>query len=548
MRTDISHASKLFSSHAMQDHARMLALFSVSSWRCKAMFAAGVTVSLVFVLYSLKKDKGPKREMKKGEKEAHEEDKRFITAFFTFDRHGLVGRGFCGSVCRATNQRTQKVRAVKTIRKTTANSEDIDREIRILKSLDHPHVVKLYDVFEDPTFTHMVLELCAGGELVKKVLELDHFTEADCAFVMNQMLGAVHFMHSVSIMHRDVKAENVMFLKPAPIRDNKVIIIDFGLAMKVTPGELLTKMVGTPAYVAPEVLNQCYGLAADMWSVGVILYVMLSGSLPFKGRNAKEIFHEVEKGKLKFKDDVWKLISQSAQELVSGLINKTVAARYTAQEALKDGWLKMELPEAQATNIQPLLASKMKMHHAAHQLKKMALHVVAKQLEQDNIQHLENLFKALDADKKGYLTLADLEDALVQNGVKADLEDALVQEGMKADLEDARVQGVKADELHELVEALDHSGDGRINYTSFIAMLLDRRESLEQTVCWRAFCAFDTSGDGKISQREVQAVMEDHHLQALMGKTSIRSLLAESDLNGDGTLCFEEFMAMMHAS
>jgi len=204
-----------------------------------------------------------------------------LTDSYELERNKL-GEGSYGSVRKAKNKATGQTRAVKTI--ATAhlkNIESFKQEIAIMKMMDHPNIIQLYETFEDPKNIYLVMEVCTGGELFDKIIDSGHFNETNAAILMQQIIRAIHYMHTNHVCHRDLKPENFLFMTKDSIEKNTLKIIDFGLSCQFAPGQVLTTKAGTPYYVAPQVLAGKYDQLSDLWSCGVIMYVMLCGYPPF---------------------------------------------------------------------------------------------------------------------------------------------------------------------------------------------------------------------------------------------------------------------------
>lgn len=210
--------------------------------------------------------------------------------------------------------------------------EVLKREIEILKEVKHPHIIELVDVYEDERYLHLVTELCSGGELFDRIIAKTqsregHFSEHDAAVLVRDILDAIKYCHDKGIVHRDLKPENFLFLTEAD--DAPVKIIDFGLSRHddTDLGVMQTK-VGTPYYVAPEVLKREYTNSCDIWSIGVITYILLCGYPPFYGDSDTQIFESVRVGKFDFPSPEWDDISDDAKEFVIELLMKDPRKRY----------------------------------------------------------------------------------------------------------------------------------------------------------------------------------------------------------------------------
>lgn len=244
------------------------------------------------------------------------------------DRYKLgkvLGRGQFGTTRLATDLRTNKVYACKSIPKsklvTKEDREDVRREVQIMHHLNgHPNITFLVAAMEDRTTVHLVMDLCSGGELFDRISKEGHFTEATAASIIRTLLSVVAHCHSLGVVHRDLKPENFLMSTPGP--DAQIKCADFGLSCFFKPGEHLHDLVGSAFYVAPEVLKRNYGPECDIWSCGVILYILLSGMPPFWGNGEQEIFDSVAKGVLDFTSDPWPTISDEAKDCVRCMLVK----------------------------------------------------------------------------------------------------------------------------------------------------------------------------------------------------------------------------------
>jgi len=437
-----------------------------------------------------------------------------------------LGEGSYGSVCKASNKASKATRAVKTIPKTQMkNLERFQQEIALMKMMDHPNIIKLYESFEDHRNIYLVMELCAGGELFDKIIESGHFTEVQAATLMQQIVRAIYYMHENQVCHRDLKPENFLFLTKDPIEKNWIKIIDFGLSCKFEPGQVLTTKAGTPYYVAPQVLAGKYDQLSDMWSIGVIMYVMLCGYPPFFGETDAEVLAKVRLGNFSFNAADWRNISEDAKNLIRMLLKMNPRDRYTAEQALNHDWINKKAPKAQNVSLQSNFVDNLRGFRSQNKLKKAALHIIAGQLNEDQIQALRTTFMALDGNGDGLLTAAEMKEGLAKAGLKE----------------------VPVD-LQQILEDVDSDGSGVIDYTEFLAASLDKKAYIQEDVCWSAFRLFDKNGDGKISPEELRAVLDNDEVQSLAGAQTIAELMKEIDGNGDGHIDFQEFMEMMRGA
>jgi len=439
------------------------------------------------------------------------------------DGESKLGEGAYGSVNKGVHRSTGAVRAIKTVAKTkTRYVERFKREIAIMKTMDHPNIIKLFETFEDHLNIYMVMEVCTGGELLSRIIEATRFNEGDAAVVMQQMLRAVFYLHEQNICHRDLKPENFLFHNGDPIEGNVLKLIDFGLSRKFNDGEPMSTKAGTPFYVAPEVLTGRYGHRVDLWSAGVIMYILLCGSPPFSGKNQKEVLASVMKGRLRFHPRAWAGISQDAKELVSSLVKAEPESRLNAGQALMHPWIRNRAPQALARMPPADLVPKLRSFQSRTKFEKAVLHVIASQLSEPQIKGLREAFLSLDQNGDGLLTLSELKAGLARTGLRKLPED-----------------------LREIMAGIDADHSGMIDYTEFLAATIERRQYIQEDVCWIAFRVFDVNGDGKITPSELRMVLSDASVNSMVNAQAIADVLKDVDKNGDGAIDFDEFMGMM---
>lgn len=439
-----------------------------------------------------------------------------------------LGKGSYGTVSKGKCKATQQVRAIKTVSKNQVKDvAKFKREIAIMKKMDHPFIIKLYETFEDHKNIYLVLELCTGGELFDRIIDAGHFSEKQAAFLMMQTLSAINYLHQICICHRDIKPENFLFSNKDPIERSTLKIIDFGLSCQFTPGEMMRTKAGTPYYVAPQVLEGRYDNACDIWSCGVIMFVVLCGYPPFYGDTDEQVLKEVKKADLQFDPSDWKNISEDAKNLIRNLLKKKVEDRYTADQALNHVWIRDRAPRATGGAISGGLVDNLRGFRAQNRLKKAALHVIAGQLEESQIKALRETFMTFDANGDGLLTPQEM------------------AEGLKA----AGLKEIPPD-LAAIMQEVDSDGSGMIDYTEFLAATLDKKTYLQEDVCWAAFRIFDRNGDGKISKEELKIVIGDGSVGEAMAASAeaLQQILKEVDSDGDGFIDFKEFMAMMRGT
>ncbi|XAR53921.1 Non-specific serine/threonine protein kinase [Bertholletia excelsa] len=333
-----------------------------------------------------------------------------------------VGRGHFGHTCQARGKKGElkdQPLAVKIISKekmTTAIAiEDVRREVKILKSLSgHKHLVKFYDVCEDANNVYIVMELCEGGELLERICQGGKYKEEDAKFIVVQILSVVAFCHLQGVVHRDLKPENFLFTSRAEDADMR--LIDFGLSDFIRPDRRLNDIVGSAYYVAPEVLHRSYSLEADIWSIGVITYILLCGSRPFWARTESGIFRSVLRAEPNFGDLPWPSVSPEAKDFVKRLLNKDYRKRMTAAQALTHPWLRSQ---NHPVPLDILVYKLAKSYLQATPLKRAALKALSKALTEDELAYLRAQFMLLEPNEDGRVSLDNFKMGLVQNGTDA---------------------------------------------------------------------------------------------------------------------------------
>ncbi|KAJ8500152.1 hypothetical protein OPV22_010704 [Ensete ventricosum] len=400
-----------------------------------------------------------------------------------------VGRGHFGHTCLATAKKGEikgQFVAVKIISKakmtTPISIEDVRREVKILKALSgHKNLVKFYDACEDELNVYIVMELCEGGELLDRILSRGgRCTEEDAKAIVIQILSVMGFCHLQGVLHRDLKPENFLFTT----RDENATmkLIDFGLSDFIKPDERLSDIVGSAYYVAPEVLHRSYSMEADIWSIGVIAYILLCGSRPFWARTESGIFHAVLKADPNFDDPPWPDVSPGAKDFVKRLLNKDYRKRMTAAQALTHPWLR---DEQWQIPLDILIYKLVKTYLRCTPLKRAALKALSKALTDDELFYLRVQFKLLEPNKDGHVSLENFRMALFQNASEA--------------MREARVP--------DILNALEPLSYRRMNFEEFCAATivpyqLEALDGWEQ-IASTAFEYFEREGNRIIFVKEL---------------------------------------------
>lgn len=440
----------------------------------------------------------------------------------------ILGEGSYGSVQRCQNLDTKQWLAVKSIGKALVkNPDQFKEEMAIMKLLDHPNIERLYETFEDSRFVYLVLELCTGGELFDRIIADGKFTERGAAVCIQQMLRAINYMHMNYIMHRDLKPENWLLASDKKTEEMELKLIDFGLSKRFESGEFASTKAGTPYYVAPEVLEGRYAEQSDVWSIGVIMFILLSGSPPFTGNDTQSVLDCVRRAKLTFDRKEWKQVLPDAKQLLKRLLTRDPLIRIKAAEALKAQWFTtaFEGDDTDTSLCTGGLVRNLKYFASMNKLKKASLNVIATQLTDTAIKELRELFISMDDNNDGTLSVVELKDSLSKAGVAI------------------------PNDLVALMDDIDTDGSGVLDYSEFMAAALDKQKYVQEDMCWRAFKTFDKDGSGSIDKEELSKLLGLHdltdQLQVSITENEVDTIMKEVDLNNDGKIDFEEFVFMM---
>ncbi|KAG8364149.1 hypothetical protein BUALT_Bualt19G0096900 [Buddleja alternifolia] len=249
-----------------------------------------------------------------------------------YELEKTIGQGKFGSVVLCRSKITGEEFACKTLKK---GEEIVHREVEIMQHLSgHQGIVTLKAVYEDTESFHLVMELCSGGRLVDQMAKEGLYSEQKAANIIKELMLAIRYCHEMGVVHRDIKPENILLATSGLMK-----LADFGLAVRILDGQSLTGIVGSPAYIAPEVLSGNYSEKVDIWSAGVLLHALLVGVLPFRGDSLESVFEAIKKEKLDFTGSVWESVSQPARDLLSGMLTRNISTRFTANEILRHPWI-----------------------------------------------------------------------------------------------------------------------------------------------------------------------------------------------------------------
>ncbi|KAK9279195.1 hypothetical protein L1049_012873 [Liquidambar formosana] len=440
-----------------------------------------------------------------------------------------IGRGHFGHTCSARGKKGElkdqpvAVKIISKAKMTTAISiEDVRREVKILKALSgHKHLIKFHDACEDANNVYIIMELCEGGELLDRILSRGgRYSEEDAKVIVVQILSVVAFCHLQGVVHRDLKPENFLFTSRDEDADMK--LIDFGLSDFIRPEERLNDIVGSAYYVAPEVLHRSYSLEADIWSIGVITYILLCGSRPFWARTESGIFRAVLRADPNFDDIPWPSVSPEAKDFVKRLLNKDYRKRMTAVQALTHPWLQ---DESRPIPLDILIYKLVKSYLHATPFKRAALKALSKALTEDELVYLRAQFRLLEPNKDGRISLDNFRmtkkfQALVRNATDA----------------------MKESRVPDILNAMDPLSYRKMDFEEFCSAAISTHQ-LEALDGWEQIAStgfeyFEQEGNRVISVEELARELN-------LGPSAY-SILKDWIRNSDGKLSLLGYTKFLH--
>ncbi len=445
----------------------------------------------------------------------------------------FLGEGSFSKVYKVKNKFTGELRAMKQLKKTKPgvyDDEDIINEINILKKMDHPNIMKIFEFYNTDNSYSVINELCSGGELFDEIINKGPFPEDEAAYVLYQIMHAVNYFHKMKIIHRDLKPENILI---TGYEDNGypfVKICDFGTAKLFEKGKIERTLCGSSYYVAPEVLNQNYNEKCDIWSCGVILYIMLCKCPPFPGKNDREIMKNVIQGKYDIKCSPFDKCSKECISMIKDLLTYNPNSRMSAAKALEHPFFnkyksKEKFNEISDTKMVNKFINNLKTYKKVSIIQETALaYLVHNFSQREDIVNAGRLFNQFDLQTDGKITKEELTKAL------------------KARL--PKDKDIKK-HIDSIFNNLDADNNGFIEYEEFIRAAIDKETLLDEGILRFAFRYFDKDNSGIIEFQEVKEMFEKNLSGEKGVEEALKKIVSEVDVNSDGKISFEEFEIIM---
>eukprot|EP00344_Euplotes_crassus_P009863 CAMPEP_0197000912 /NCGR_PEP_ID=MMETSP1380-20130617/5734_1 /TAXON_ID=5936 /ORGANISM="Euplotes crassus, Strain CT5" /LENGTH=438 /DNA_ID=CAMNT_0042418375 /DNA_START=267 /DNA_END=1584 /DNA_ORIENTATION=+ len=393
-------------------------------------------------------------------------------------------------------------------------------EYNILKQMDNPHIIKIFEFWKDEVFYYIVTEYLEGGELYKTISKREKFTEKDCAVIVRQILLALNYCHQEGIVHRDLKPDNILFESKSD--DSNCKLVDFGFAGICKTGKGMKEVLGTPLYIAPEIISEKkYGAEVDVWSLGVITYFLISGDPPFDGDTRNELFRSIKSGKFSFDSKIWRVVSEDCKDFIKKCLVVDPKKRESASELLEHKWItKTPTIEVDENVIKDSL-NNLQLYAQHNKLQQGVVHFLTyKCAQRDEVNKLSEIFKQIDKNNDGKLT------------------DKEIAEYIK------KIMGsVNYAEVQEIFQLLDIDKSGYIDYSEFLSATINKKNLIRKQELINMFTQLDSDGSGNISKKELRKAFQTKGTNKT--EEEWESILQEIDKDGNEEINFEEFIQAM---
>jgi len=448
-----------------------------------------------------------------------------------YEKIKLLGEGSYGKVWLVKHRILQKLFALKIIKRKhdIYFNNKVQKEIQILKKLDHPFILKIIEFNSTSSEYHIITDYCQNGELYTEINHKGKFTEREASFIIYQILLAINYCHKMGIVHRDIKPENIMIERKELNGLLRVKLIDFGVAKIFSLNVNHKTIAGSSIYMAPEVLRANYNESCDLWSIGVILYILLIGQPPFFGKNENEISQAIKTGKYDINNKQYLSLSQNAKDFIAKLLKYNPQERITALEALNHPWF--NTPDIANINyldnakIIELLSNLDK--YKSYNIIKCAILAYLVHINSDIKEYIEagKLFNSLDMDHDGKLDKNELINGFMKY-LNLSKSDAL-------------------NKVNAIFINIDSDKNGLISTEEFIRACISPDIFYSPNYLKVAFDYFDKNSDGNVSINEMEEIFGQNSNLGSQAKMKLQNLFNQIDMNKDGFISFDEFSSVI---
>lgn len=436
----------------------------------------------------------------------------------------ILGGGHFGTVRTGYKKQgdPNKLVAIKSISKKNINQKDLDEminEVECLSMMDHPNIIKFYETYNDEYYFHIVMSLCKGKDVFDKIIEEGSITEINVSTIIYKVLSAITYCHEMGICHRDIKPENILFENEN--NEGEIKIIDFGLSKKYDSQINMQTVLGTPYYVAPEVLKGNYNQKCDVWSIGIFTYVMLSGQPPFGGKNNNDIFNSITNSELTFPSKYFNAISEEGIDFIKKCLVKDPKQRMLAKEAISHKWFYNISAKIHCkSNLDPKILTNLKEFSYPEKFKKLVLKFLVNEMSNKEISKLREVFRAMDLDKTGFISNEELEKGFKTIGMN-----------------------LSKEELADLIKKIDNKNNGKIDYSEFLLAAMDFSNNVDKEKLASAFSYFDIDDTGFISISNIEDAFLRFGMK-IVNKEELNKIIEEVAGCGQKKITLHQFMKM----
>ena len=445
---------------------------------------------------------------------------RFIGGSFNFDIRKIykfkevLGGGHFGCIRLGykRGENPKRYYAIKSIRKKNLTNTDLNdmlNEVEIISKLRHPNIIKFYETYHDEKYFHIVMEYCKGKDLFEKINQYGFISENIVKKIISKLVHAISYCHSKNLTHRDLKLENILFINND--MESEIKLIDFGLACKYEPNKKMTTFAGSPYYIAPEVLKGNYDNKCDIWSIGIITYVMLTGILPFEGETNDEIFNKILTKEVNFEHPNFNIISNEAKMFIKLCLEKDPNKRISAQRLIENNWIKNSL--LKNNSLKSDILYNLKNLNAINKMKVLIISYIVNNLSQTEQQKLQDAFYAIDLDHTGQICSEELYKACEENNIP-----------------------ISKSEINNIIQNLNicynrASNKNVLDYQQFLMAVYDIEKNIDRNKIEKAFEFFDINQDGFIDVDDLKNFYLRSGLKLLNEDEDIKEIIKEISKN-----------------
>ena len=448
--------------------------------------------------------------------------------FNIYEKIKTLGEGGYGEVFLVKHKITGAVRAMKIIKKidnyTENNDEEVLNEINILKKIDHPNIIKIFEFYIDDDNYYLITEYCSGGDLFD-FAKSNKLNEYQVAFIMYQLFSALNYCHKMKIIHRDLKPENILVSK----NENNYVRIkigDFGTSILFKKGDIQKDVIGSLYYFAPEVIKENYNFKCDLWSSGVIMYILLTHKIPFNGEDDEDVINSIL-----YKEYNTKLLSKFSNntiDLISKLLEREVNQRINSEQALEHKYFEEFKSKELLNKIKDKKKIEKFIENLKHYKRKSILqetilaYLIHNFPDLDDIDDANKLFNQIDAKGNGQVSLDEL------------------YYGLSIIIESDKLK----DDIVEIFANLDTDKNNYLTYEEFVRGAIDKNCFLDDKVLEFAFKYFDKDNKGEITINDISNIFKNNIKKKDITET-LKKIISEVDEEGNEKITYEKFCKLI---